>query len=74
MERQEDVRRANREKERSGSGWHVMKGDIDRVYCEEREKSRREGIKSDGERRTERSQWAKGMRRRGRRKARTSKR
>lgn len=39
LERQEDVRRANREEEGSGLGWHVMKGDIDRVYCEEREKS-----------------------------------
>lgn len=31
-----------------------MKGDIDRVYREERERRRREGIKSGGERRTER--------------------
>lgn len=30
-----------------------MKRDIDRVYCEEREKRRREGIKSGRERRTE---------------------
>lgn len=63
MERQEDVRRAYREKEESSSGCRVMKGDIDRVYREEREKRRREGIKSGGERRTERSRWAKGVRR-----------
>lgn len=31
LERQEDVRRARGEKEGSSSGWHVMKGDIDRV-------------------------------------------
>lgn len=45
LERQEDVRRAHGEKEGSSSGWHVMKGDIDRVYREEREKRRREGDK-----------------------------
>lgn len=55
FERQEDVRREHTEKEGSGSGWHVMKGDIDRVYREERERRRREGIKSGGERRTERN-------------------
>lgn len=38
LERQEDVHRTYRKKEGSGSGWHVMKGDIDRVYCEERER------------------------------------
>lgn len=38
-----------------------MKGDIDRVYREERESTRREGIKSGGERRTERSQRTKGV-------------
>jgi len=60
LERQEDVHRANREEERSGLGWHVMKRDIDRMYCEEREKSSREGIKSGGERRMERSLQRRG--------------
>lgn len=60
LERQEDIPRAHGEKERSGSGWHVMKGDIDCAYREEREKRRREEIKSGGGRRTERSRRTGG--------------